>query len=279
MLGRAKTEPACSPPLLFEGRRYSPGKVYRWDELPSVTRHDAKVQSDDFEAHFGRGYRHLDYRLIVVPHDEVMRVLRERYGDRLESLMRSAEIRRLAALIEKHGLRYPPLHNEGWKRALAMAVLGRDLPYFDATLPFGAEPAPFIPTLEGRRGARPERAEYGAWLVQYADAAGARQPARFSTKERALNQLGRLLEEQARRLEEQATVFGDFGYFPAGGDEHFVEAAAKAAATIRGALEEGDVEKAYRLWKAILKRYQLLSWAIGDVRIQGAGLSGLGEGS
>lgn len=277
MLGRTKTEAGPSP-FLFEGRKYAPGKTYRWDDLPSVTRHDAKIQSDDFEAHFGRGYRDLDYHLIVVPHAEVMRVLRERYGDGLERMLRSAEVRRLASLIEKHGLRYPPVHNEGWKRALAIADLGRDLPYFDATLPFGAEPAPFIPTLEGRRGRGPAEG-YGTWLVQYADLVGPRPPARFSSQERALEALGRLLQEQAKRLEEQGKIFRDLGQFPYYADRHYPELVGQAATKIREALDADKVEKAYQEWQAILKRYPRLSMWIGDVRIQEGPVSGLGEGS
>jgi len=70
--------------------------------------------------------------------------------------MHAQAVVKLARSIERDGLRYPAVADEGWKRALAIASLGRDLPYFEALEPFDVQFEPMIPTLEGARRPNPE---------------------------------------------------------------------------------------------------------------------------
>lgn len=155
MTSLGKTAPRSKAPsepgITFEGKRYLLNHPYRWDDLPSVTKKDALAQEDDFEAHFGQGARRILYRLIVIPHADVIKMLEGRFGEALFRTMRSPGIQKLAASMKKDGLQYPPIVNEGVNRAIAAAALGWDLPYFDAIEPFEMEEPVFIPTLEGRR--------------------------------------------------------------------------------------------------------------------------------
>lgn len=135
---------------VFERRCYVPGEVYSFNDLPSHSRKDAIRQVDDFEAHFGHGPESMEFRFLMVPHDDVLRLLSQRYGQKLKQMMQTEAVRKLAHSIEREGLKYPAVADEGWKRALAIASLGKDLPYFEVLEPFNVSFEPSISTLEGR---------------------------------------------------------------------------------------------------------------------------------
>ncbi len=151
-LGRRQT---CEGEI-FERRCYTPGEVYSFNDLPSLSRKDALSQRADFEAHFGRGPETMAFRFLLVPHQEVVRLLHNHYGSGLEAAMHSQAVKKLSHSIEREGLKYPAVADEGWKRALAMASLGRDLPYFEVLEPFDMPYNPGLPTLEGARRPSPE---------------------------------------------------------------------------------------------------------------------------
>lgn len=136
--------------LTFAGDLYVVGGYFSWDELPSKTRRDARDQDADLEVAFGRPARDLTYQLIMIPNEDVMRILEERFGDKFDRHLRSREINKLAHEIDRRGLQYPPVGEEGWKRALAVAKLGWDLPYFQVVSTLESPALP-IPTLEGNR--------------------------------------------------------------------------------------------------------------------------------
>jgi hypothetical protein len=135
----------------FENRCYDVGRTYGFDQLPSKTRRDAIAQTDDFTAHFGHRPDVMQYRFLVIPHDEVMKVLFGHFGAALEDAMKAPKVKRLSRSIRDEGLKYPPIADEGWQRTLAMASLGLDLPYFEVLPPLDAQFEPMIPTLEGVR--------------------------------------------------------------------------------------------------------------------------------
>lgn len=136
---------------VFERRCYGAGYTYGFDELPSQTRRDAISQTDNFTAHFGHRPDVMQYRFLVIPHDEVMRVVTERFGNSLRRAIGEPKVKRLVHEIGEEGLKYPPIADEGWKRTLAMAALGLDLPYFEVLPPLDADFDPQIPTLEGKK--------------------------------------------------------------------------------------------------------------------------------
>jgi hypothetical protein len=137
------------PSLIFGGRRFVFGEVYSYDDLPQATRRDILAQEDDLQARFGTGARTLHFRLVLVPHDDLVRELHLRYGAGLEDAMAAPEVAALAHSIARYGLQYPPVGEEGWTRALAMAALGSDMPYFEILEPFETGISPAIPTLDG----------------------------------------------------------------------------------------------------------------------------------
>ena len=143
-LGRARTA------FRFGGKQYTPGEIYSWEDLPSETRHDLLKQAEDLEYIHGKGPRKLQYRFQVMPHATLMSFLANEYKEGLEKAMNSRSVASLARSIEREGLRYPPAVDEGWKRALALASLGMDMPFFGAVPPFLAEEALFSPAVEGR---------------------------------------------------------------------------------------------------------------------------------
>lgn len=147
MLGRVETHPV-SKSLVFEGVGYPIGKIYRWGELPSVTRRDAAAQADDIQIHYGKGHKDVLYRLLVIPNAEAEQLLRKRYGKEFDRILNSPEIKRLATTIRRNGLRRPPILEEAIDEAIAMVALGLDVPYFDVAEPLHT-PEHFIPTLEG----------------------------------------------------------------------------------------------------------------------------------
>lgn len=135
---------------IFERRCYAPGGTYSFFELPSLSQKDAVRQTADFEAHFGRNPQSMSFRFLMVPHQEVVRLLENHYGPKLKDMMQSAAVQKIAHSIKKEGLKYPAVADEGWKRALALAGLGRDLPYFEVVEPIEMPYAAMIPTLDGR---------------------------------------------------------------------------------------------------------------------------------
>lgn len=136
---------------VYERRCFIQDSIYSFYDLPSHSQKDALRQGADFEAHFGHGPESMRFRFLMVPHAEVMRLLEQQYGAELANKMRSEPIRKLAQSIEREGLQYPAVADEGWKRALAIASLGRDLPYFEVLEPFDMPFDPMIPTLDGNR--------------------------------------------------------------------------------------------------------------------------------
>lgn len=138
--------------MMFEGKRFQIHHPYAWNDLPSVNRQDAMDQGSDLEAHYGRSPKNLYYELILIPHEDLVAMLRSRLGVNYERQAKTPEIKRLMDLIQKHGLRFAPLVDEGWKRAIAVAQLGWDMPYWRVVEPLDFEADPIgIPTLDGRR--------------------------------------------------------------------------------------------------------------------------------
>jgi len=136
----------------FEGKVYTVGRSYTFSELPKGVQKDVLSQSDDIEAHYGHSARAAAYRLVMVPHESVVQMLQDHFGEETYSkTIRNPKLISFAHQIEREGLQQPPALDEGWRRAFALAYLGWDMPYF--TIEEGLEmPNPtFIPTLEGRR--------------------------------------------------------------------------------------------------------------------------------
>lgn len=148
--GTALGRSASCEGLVFERKCYVPSEIYRFDELPSTTKRDARKQTEDLELHYGSDPEFLNYRFQVIPHEALHGILERQFGD-LEPVMTSPGIRRLAKSISEEGLKYPALAGEGWKRALAIASLGMDLPYFEPIPRLEYVPEPSFPSLEGRR--------------------------------------------------------------------------------------------------------------------------------
>lgn len=145
-IGRAK----C-PGHVFAQSCYVFGNRYTWEQLPPGARKDALKQRDDFEWAYGRGPEGLLYSFALMPHAELVRVLQQEYGAAFAERLASPEVRRMARSIAKEGLKSPPVGQEGWRRALALASLGLDMPFFAEIPPFAVGEPTFIPTLEGAR--------------------------------------------------------------------------------------------------------------------------------
>jgi len=137
------------PSVIFGGRRFVFGGVYGYDDLPPATRRDILAQEDDLQERFGAGARTLHFMLVLVPHTDLVSELRLRYGAGLEDAMAAPAVTALAHSITRHGLQYPPVGEEGWMRALALAALGIDMPYFEVLEPFEIPGPVAIPTLDG----------------------------------------------------------------------------------------------------------------------------------
>src|SRR4029079_3536723 len=137
--------------VIFERRCYAPGDTYSFLELPSLSQKDALRQTADFEAHFGRKPETMHFRFLLVPHQEVVRLLEKHYGPKLMRMMDSPAVQKIAHSIQKEGLKYPAVADEGWKRALALAGLGQDLSYFEVGERIEMPYVTMIPTLEGAR--------------------------------------------------------------------------------------------------------------------------------
>lgn len=137
---------------VFGGRRYVPGRAYSFHDLPKQVQEDLVAQEEAVEVHHGIPVESGSYRLLMVPHAQLVRTLKERMGEKAyQAALKSSEVKAIAADIEHHGLKSPPVLDEGVKRALALALLGSDMPYFtiDETIPM--PPYADMPSLEGRR--------------------------------------------------------------------------------------------------------------------------------
>lgn len=149
MLGRTKIHPAPRS-FVFEDIGYPVGKTYLWGELPSVTRRDARAQADDIQIHYGKDPRDVLYRLLLIPNASAEELLRKRYGEEYDRIVKSPQIQHIMTAIRRGGLKRPPILEEAIDEAIAMVALGMDVPYFDVAEPV-LEPEHFIPTLEGAR--------------------------------------------------------------------------------------------------------------------------------
>lgn len=135
----------------FGSRYYVVGDAYSWKELPVVVQRDIVAQADEIEARFGRDYRTLRFRLVIIPHAALLRILNVRFGEEgLARRLSDRKVRALAKEIQHEGLQYPPVLEEGIQRALAVAYLGWDMPYFLLDEPIEMPEPRFIPTLDGR---------------------------------------------------------------------------------------------------------------------------------
>lgn len=147
MLGRTKIHPATRS-FVFEGVGYPIGKTYLWGELPSVTRRDARAQADDIQVHYGKDYRDVLYRFLLIPNASAEELLRKRYGEDYDRIVKSPQVQQILTAIRRGGLKRPPILEEAIDEAIAMVALGMDVPCFDVAEPV-LEPEHFIPTLEG----------------------------------------------------------------------------------------------------------------------------------
>lgn len=136
--------------VTFERRCYVPGGEYVYADLPAGSQADARRQRADFQVHFNRDPEEMYFRFDVVPNREVLRVLRDKYGDGLEAESGRSDVRAIVRAIERRGLPHPPVADAGWKVALAAGLLGIDLPYFSVVEPLDVVVEPHIPSLDGR---------------------------------------------------------------------------------------------------------------------------------
>lgn len=136
----------------FENKPYVVGKSYHYHQLPKGVRKDAISQNDDMEAHYGHGARSVTYRLVIVPNQVLVQMLQDRFGEKGYSRrLHDSDQIAFARQIEREGLQQPPIGDEGWNRAMAIAYLGWDMPYFMVDVPIEMPPPTFIPTLDGSR--------------------------------------------------------------------------------------------------------------------------------
>lgn len=134
----------------FGKKDYLVGHRYGWEELPSQVQDDVDLQEEEIESRFGRDPKSLSYRFIVIPYADLVRHLEDRYGDRYKAKLKSPMVIALARDIEANGLKTPPVLEEGMTRALALARLGWDMPYFTIDEPIEMPEPLFIPSLDGR---------------------------------------------------------------------------------------------------------------------------------
>lgn len=140
---------------VFDGRRYRVDEVYPFGQLPKGAQRDARRQDDDIRAHYGVPATAAYYHFVIVPHDELVSALQRRFGEsRYAVMLEDPSVIALAREIERHGLQQPPVLEEGWRRALAIAYLGWDLPYFTIDEPIEMPTYADMPTLDGRRTRR-----------------------------------------------------------------------------------------------------------------------------
>jgi hypothetical protein len=92
---------------------------------------------------------------VLFPNAQSKEILKLHFGEHLEDILRDPRIHALAEEIEDAGDVLPPLGEEGLDRAVAVTLLGWDLPLFQVvppilTLPRGPLLTP-PPRIEGRR--------------------------------------------------------------------------------------------------------------------------------
>jgi len=136
--------------IVFEGRRFVPGETYFWTQLPAGTRRDVEAQRADVEFVHGAEPEELLYSFRIMPHRDLVAELNKRYGPGLETEMKRRAVVDIARSIKRTGLRNPPVIDEGWKRAMAIASLDMDMPFFSVIPPIMREEAFFRPAVEGR---------------------------------------------------------------------------------------------------------------------------------
>lgn len=135
----------------FDGKPYVIGRSYSFRDLPKGSRKDALSQDEDIEAHYGRSAKTATYKLVMIPHEELVRMLLERFGEKgYSKRLHDPDLIAFARQIEREGLQQPPVGDEGLRRAFAAAYLGWDLPYFLVEETIEMPGPTFIPTLEGR---------------------------------------------------------------------------------------------------------------------------------
>lgn len=139
--------------ILFENAAYRVGDEYPYASLPESVKRDLALQEEEIESVFDLPPSELDYRLVMIPSAEAGRILAERGAERL---LEDPGIRKLARRIARTERVDPPVGEEGLDRIAALALLGRDIPYFMVLEPSPAmrPPRARIPTLEGRRRGR-----------------------------------------------------------------------------------------------------------------------------
>lgn len=136
----------------FGGRTYTVGQSYGFRDLPAAVQRDIVKQEEEIAVRYGMPPEATHYRFIIVPHDELIRLLKEVFGEReYEKRLRDSATREFAHRIDQEGLQHPPVLDEGWRRAFALAYLGWDMPYFVMDEPIEMPEFVNIPTLDGRR--------------------------------------------------------------------------------------------------------------------------------
>lgn len=109
------------------------------------------ADAEEVMSRFGRDYRALTFRLVIIPNRELVRVLTDRFGEQgFAKRLSERRVQDLASRIEREGLQQPPVLEEGVHRALALASLGWDMPYFLLDEPIQMPSSRYIPTLDGR---------------------------------------------------------------------------------------------------------------------------------
>ena len=155
---KKKTKEMRKNPAYTSKFDFIPGKEYTFDELPGyetgrvVTAFEQEYGPlgtslrEDAIHHFrskeegGYGFpgtaQEATYRAVIIPNEELV----EQFGH-----LRGKP--KLQKHIEKHGLDYPSIGNEGNNRRIAMAKLGRDMPHLEV-IPVHQNPSR---TPEGRK--------------------------------------------------------------------------------------------------------------------------------
>lgn len=136
----------------FGGKPYVVGNSYPWKDLPPQVQKDLASQADEIESRYGRDPRSLQYKLVLVSHPDLIRSLQDRFGEEgFLKRLKEPKTLALARQIDQDGLQYPPVVEQGFRRAFALAYLGWDMPYFMLEEPIDMPSPEYIKTLDGRR--------------------------------------------------------------------------------------------------------------------------------
>lgn len=112
----------------FTNSIFKIGKSYKYDELPEQVK-------DDIDLHFENQYEEspYDYKYVykIIPYEELGEKIENHFGREWEEYAESENVQELIKDIEKNGLNYPSVGNEGNHRMLAHYILNRDLPYLE----------------------------------------------------------------------------------------------------------------------------------------------------